>query len=106
MLDCSKSYSLYYISVIPAQPYMRCFLYPASRESLQNNRGNTIKGRTMTYIKNEAFIDTEPWINKAPVIMLPHSCDEWVIGSPEDARTLIADLEALIPELEKKLTEQ
>lgn len=27
---------------------------------------------------------------------LPHSCDKWVIGGPEQARALIADLEKLL----------
>lgn len=29
-------------------------------------------------------------------IILPHSCDEWVIGDDDDARQLIADLQALL----------
>lgn len=32
------------------------------------------------------------------VIALPHSCDEWVIGGPDEARQMIADLEAAIAE--------
>lgn len=29
-------------------------------------------------------------------ILLPHRCDEWVIGSADQAQALIADLEAAI----------
>ena len=29
-------------------------------------------------------------------IYLPHSCDSWVIGGPEQAKTLIADLQAYL----------
>jgi len=32
---------------------------------------------------------------------LPHSCDEWVIGTEEEARRLIADLEELLAESKK-----
>jgi hypothetical protein len=28
-----------------------------------------------------------------PAIYLPHECDEWVIGGPEQVRVLIADLQ-------------
>jgi hypothetical protein len=31
-----------------------------------------------------------------PVIVLPHQCDDWVIGDSDQARKLIADLEQLI----------
>lgn len=30
--------------------------------------------------------------DKQPQIYLPHQCDEWEIGGPEDARKLAADL--------------
>ncbi len=30
------------------------------------------------------------------LIHLPHSCDEWIIGDADQARLLIADLEAAI----------
>lgn len=29
-------------------------------------------------------------------VYLPHSCDEWVIGGPEQIRALIVDLEAAL----------
>lgn len=32
-------------------------------------------------------------------IVLPHSCDEWIIGGEKEARQLIEDLEKLIKEL-------
>jgi hypothetical protein len=35
-----------------------------------------------------------------PVVQLPHSCNEWVIGGPAEIRLLIADLEAALVELE------
>ncbi len=28
-----------------------------------------------------------------PAVALPHSCDEWVIGGPDEIKTLIKDLE-------------
>lgn len=37
---------------------------------------------------------------EATIFYLPHSCDEWVIGSVEDAKKLIADLTKLIDSLE------
>ena len=36
-----------------------------------------------------------------PVAFLPHSCDAWVIGGPEQVRALIADLQAWLAEAEK-----
>ncbi len=30
------------------------------------------------------------------LIYLPHQCDEWIVGTAEDARQLIRDLEAAI----------
>lgn len=50
----------------------------------------------MAYEKGEAYIDKDYWGDSEVAIMLPHSCDKWVIGSPDDARQLIADLEKLI----------
>jgi hypothetical protein len=37
---------------------------------------------------------------KGPWIRLPHRCDYWVIGSADQARLLIRDLEAAIVEWE------
>ena len=34
-----------------------------------------------------------------PVIKLPHSCDEWIIGGELEARVMINDLEAAITKL-------
>jgi len=31
---------------------------------------------------------------------LPHSCDEWVIGGPDEVRALIADLQAALQAFE------
>ena len=33
------------------------------------------------------------------LIYLPHSCDEWVIGTKEDAEQLIADLQQAIKQI-------
>lgn len=57
----------------------------------------------MTYTKGEAYIGDD--YSDRPIrlaIMLPHSCDEWVIGTPEDAQNLINDLVVLIEELKGK----
>lgn len=35
-----------------------------------------------------------------PQAYLPHSCDEWVIGGPDEIRALIADLQAALAKLE------
>lgn len=32
---------------------------------------------------------------------LPHSCNEWIIGGPDEIRVLIRDLEALLDETTK-----
>lgn len=36
------------------------------------------------------------WPDHAPVAWLPHSCDEWVLGGPDEVRGLIADLQAAL----------
>lgn len=38
---------------------------------------------------------------RLPCAALPHSCDEWVIGGPAEIRTLMADLESALADLEK-----
>lgn len=59
----------------------------------------------MSYKKGNAFIGTT-WTeddgNKL-VVMLPHSCDEWVIGGPKEIDNLIADLTKLKKELQERL---
>ena len=40
--------------------------------------------------------DTTP---QHPCCWLPHSCGEWVIGGPEQARALVADLQAWLDAL-------
>ncbi len=35
-----------------------------------------------------------------PLIFLPHSCNEWIIGGAQQARELIKDLEAAIVAIE------
>ena len=37
---------------------------------------------------------------KAPLVYLPHSCDQWIIGGPDPARQLIADLWRAIQQME------
>jgi len=32
-----------------------------------------------------------------PVVYLEHSCDEWLIGGPEQVQAMIDDLTALLP---------
>ena len=36
------------------------------------------------------------------VAYLPHSCDEWVIGGPDECRQLMADLMRALAKLEGK----
>lgn len=33
------------------------------------------------------------------VVLLPHSCDEWVIGGKEEVEMMIADLQELLKQL-------
>lgn len=35
-----------------------------------------------------------------PVIVLPHSCTKWIIGGPDEARTMIEDLTEAIQKFE------
>ena len=37
-----------------------------------------------------------------PVAFLPHSCDAWIIGRPDDVRQLIKELEAALELMEAK----
>ena len=36
-----------------------------------------------------------------PVVYLPHSCDEWIIGGPEQIQALIDDLTAVLKHYER-----
>lgn len=36
-----------------------------------------------------------------PFVKLPHSCDAWVIGGPDAVRLMIAELMALLAEMER-----
>lgn len=40
-------------------------------------------------------------IKNVPVAFLPHSCDEWVIGSPKIIKIMIEDLQNLLKQAEK-----
>lgn len=51
------------------------------------------------------YLDTDPeyrgawwstWDGEEPYIYLPHQCSEWKIGGIEDAKALVANLQALI----------
>lgn len=35
-----------------------------------------------------------------PCVYLPHACDEWVIGGPDQVRELISDLQDALKEME------
>jgi hypothetical protein len=35
-----------------------------------------------------------------PAAFLPHSCDEWVIGGPDELRALIEDAQAVLARME------
>lgn len=53
----------------------------------------------MAYEKGEAYIGNDYYDTRRPSIALPHSCDEWVIGTAKEAQDLIDDLKELIPKL-------
>lgn len=36
-----------------------------------------------------------------PIAWLPHQCNQWVIGGPDEVRQMIADLQAALVEMEK-----
>ena len=36
---------------------------------------------------------------KPPFVYLPHSCDEWIIGGPEQIKMMIQDLQEALHEL-------
>lgn len=36
---------------------------------------------------------------KPPCVYLPHSCDEWIIGGPEQIKAMIQDLQDALTEL-------
>ena len=48
----------------------------------------------------EAWGEEDPGVK--PYIALPHQCSDWKIGTVDQARLLIADLEALIEELRNR----
>lgn len=39
-------------------------------------------------------------VARCPVVYLPHSCDQWVIGGAEEVRAMIADLQVLLSKIE------
>ena len=53
------------------------------------------------YTKGKARIDIDYDFDGEPMIVLPHSCDEWVIGGSEQAQQLIEDLQELIKQFPK-----
>lgn len=57
----------------------------------------------MSYRKGRAYIGEDYTVYEdVKAIMLPHSCDEWVIGNAQEAQDLIDDLTELIPQLPKE----
>lgn len=55
----------------------------------------------MAYTKGELSIWKDYW-GETPeklVAQLPHSCDEWVIGGPDEIKALIEDLQEALKEL-------
>ena len=36
-----------------------------------------------------------------PYVHLPHSCDDWIIGGPEQVEAMIADLTAALAEMRR-----
>ena len=45
-------------------------------------------------LDEDGFLTWEEGVR--PCVFLPHSCEEWVIGGPEQIRALIHDLEAAL----------
>ncbi len=54
----------------------------------------------MAYKKGEVEVATHLHEDSRPEIILPHSCDEWVIGGKEEAEQMIIDLREAIKKLE------
>ena len=50
-----------------------------------------------THSRSDSRADYREW--QAPCVYLPHSCDEWVIGGPEQIQALIADLQEALSKL-------
>lgn len=55
------------------------------------------------YTKGDIYIDearrdqrNNQWEYGKKAIQLPHSCDEWIIGTPLEALTMIEDLKIAI----------
>ena len=48
------------------------------------------------YKKGEVKITTSPSAEVERCAFLPHSCDEWVIGGPNEVKQLIADLQYIL----------
>lgn len=48
--------------------------------------------------EDDGYDDTYKYLGRK-VIMLPHSCDEWIIGTQEEAEQMIADLQEAIQHL-------
>jgi hypothetical protein len=59
----------------------------------------------MSYQKGQVYIDGDFFDSPDLAIMLPHSCDEWIIGGAKEVDALIADLEKAKPELAQRLSE-
>ena len=46
-----------------------------------------------------SYLAKEAVEERKPLAYLPHSCDHWVIGGPDDVRALIADLTAALEKM-------
>ena len=68
--------------------------HPECQESRECERTMDDRG-----VPDSRSDDEGEWL-KRDVIYLPHSCDEWVIGGPAEARAMVADLNVLIGKLE------
>ena len=48
----------------------------------------------------EGIIDSSDNFDTIKGVYLPHACDEWVIGGPEQIKALIADLQAALKKID------
>lgn len=73
------------------------------------------KGELRMCVVDEVYSDEpDPWEGKvydarrgddddylsAPAVELPHSCNAWVIGGPQQVRELIEDLQTMLATME------
>ncbi len=63
-----------------------------------NDRGGETSGVTDNRAEDPKVAD-DGWMQ--PVVTLPHSCGDWVIGGHAEVRQMIEDLTALLSKLPK-----